>query len=129
MSYPGGRMPIWRSQDKIRQQWLYTLCTADALAALFTLFGRAEGASWRLLNAILPTTPGTATAVWSALLAACSACILFGFNRTGAAAGAVVWSALTGRHCWRSPPGQRCGTAAGWRSRSSPPATSGCCTR
>lgn len=88
MNYPGGRMPIWKSQDNIRREWLYVFSGADAIACVLTLIGRAEGAA----NKLLPVPMG----VWAIFVLMASVALLFGYSKTGALLGAAMWGGITG---------------------------------
>lgn len=91
MNLPSGWMPVWVSQDRIRQQWLYSLIAADGLYAVLTLFGRSEGASQLLLRSVLPI----GTTVWSLLLLCAAVLMLFGGSIPGATLGTLAWVILT----------------------------------
>lgn len=84
------RMPVWRSQDKIRTHWLSFLCLLDALYGFLTIFGKSEGAPQALLRRVWPF----ATPFWGALLFASAVLIYIGFSVSGAAISAVCWGIL-----------------------------------
>lgn len=88
MNFPE-RMPIWCSQDKIRRYWLYMLCVENVLYALFTFFGRSDGAAQVMLRHMMPAW------VWPILLVGSTALLLVGHSVEGAMGGAVAWGALT----------------------------------
>lgn len=90
VSYPGGRMPVWKSQDKIRKHWLYSLSAFDILAGVFTMFGRSDGSAQRLIEEM-----GMPMTLWAFLLLVGSSGILLGFNKSGSACCAAVWTGLT----------------------------------
>lgn len=87
---PGhGRMPVWKSEDKIRVQWLTFLIFADVAYGVINWFGgRAESASQILLRDIMSTS------LWGALLVAAGSFIWFGFSLTGAFLGVAAWGIL-----------------------------------
>lgn len=85
----GKRMPVWASQDKIRKHWLHGVCAVEALYAIFTWFGKAEGAAQILLRQTMPLW------LWPLMLLASVALIEFGFSVQGGLAGAAVWGAFT----------------------------------
>lgn len=86
------RMPIWRSQDKIRTHWLTWLCLVDGLTALFTGFGRSNGPAQLLLKHMVPAWASAWS--WPALLGAATVAIALGYYVEGAMAAAGVWVAL-----------------------------------
>lgn len=89
------RMPVWKSQDKIRREWLHSLCAVDALTGLFVMFGRSEGAAQMLLKQALP-----GLWLWALALLVAAGMIEFGWYIRGGAAGAAAWGSYTAAILW-----------------------------
>lgn len=85
------RLPVWRSADKIRVHWYTWLCAADAVYALYTIFGGPGGAPWQSLARAFPF----AIPLWGSALFAAALLIWFGYSMTGGAVGALCWTILT----------------------------------
>ena len=92
----GNRMPVWKSQDAIRRQWLHSLCAVNSLYAVFTLVGRNDGAAQVLLRQIIPF----AAWFWPLMLLVSAVLIWFGFSVEGARGAAALWGALTAAVFW-----------------------------
>ena len=82
------RMPVYRSQDKIRIHWLTAICAIDALVGLLTMFGRSEGAAQMLLRAFITTT------LWGGVLTASGLLIWLGYSVAGGIGGTLAWASL-----------------------------------
>lgn len=78
------RMPVYRSQDKIRTHWLTLLCAFDLLYGLVNMFGKAEGPGQLVLRGIAPIP------VWYGLLVLAAVLIWFGWSVPGGSVGAFA---------------------------------------
>jgi len=80
-------MPIWRSQNRIRTQWLGLMCLVNILFALFTYFGRSDEAYQILIKHTVPDW------LWPLLLLVTTAAIIVGWSIAGGLAGFMLWGA------------------------------------
>lgn len=85
-----GRMPVWKSHDKIRTHWLTLLCGTDALYAALTIFGKSDSASQILLRNAF----SGGTALWGGVLLGSAVLIYLGWSEPGGAGGAFAWLIL-----------------------------------